>query len=142
MNTFYLTFSNERTSRSNLHRHGHAAYYMTPTHPEVAHIRKISASCKIPRPALSKKVTFQASLFSFKAMRNTPGPTRPCRCWIPETSTPRPRPQKTPSSIQKVAQTRLVSARREWRSAKSLFGIKHDTPIMKNCFRFRQTLVT
>jgi hypothetical protein len=68
MNTFSITFSNERTSRSELHRHGHAAYYMIPTHPEVAHIRKISESCKISLPALSKKFTPEAWLFPFTAM--------------------------------------------------------------------------
>ncbi|WP_143890911.1 hypothetical protein [Desulfomicrobium baculatum] len=68
MNTFSITFSNERTSKSELHRHGHAAYYMIPAHPEVVHIRKISESCKISRPALSKKFTCETSLFPFKAM--------------------------------------------------------------------------
>jgi hypothetical protein len=41
---------------------------MIPTQPEVAQIRKISESCKISHPALSKKFTGKASQFSFKAM--------------------------------------------------------------------------
>jgi hypothetical protein len=51
-----------------LHRHGHAMYYMTPTQPEVAHIRKISESCKISRPVLSEKFTHETSFFPFMAM--------------------------------------------------------------------------
>ncbi|NCC04876.1 MAG: hypothetical protein EOM37_12745 [Proteobacteria bacterium] len=49
---------------------------MIPTHPEVAHSRKISESCKTSRPALSKKFTYEASLFPFTA--------KPQQAWVGE----------------------------------------------------------